>query len=288
MDFVFAGSAPVNSTPRTLRCACANRYWAAAQRVSRTSTPGRIRRARTLPSVRVLAIRKSAAVAPYAYPPMGWMYVTWQVVFTPRSNTTTGTPVWHAFSTAGVSATVVFGETMMASHLPASSPARSLICLSSLPPACRTVKVVISGCSFSSARIVEYPVSRHGLVKSALEKHTFHGGAFLKWVVSTQVGCSACSHGWSAGPSGVTWRCASWRSKSALTKNFELIRVGELGALAPAPVGLDEPDWQAASATRTAARAAAPRMETAVRYIWAPGSARIKVPTTLALIQPVI
>jgi len=46
------------------------------------------------------------------------MNVTGQSVFTPRSNTTTGLPVAHARSTAGVIAAVLLGEMRKTSQLP--------------------------------------------------------------------------------------------------------------------------------------------------------------------------
>src|SRR2546423_247198 len=168
---------------------------------------------------------------------MGCTNVTGQLVVTPRSKTATGTPVWHAFSTAGVSASVVFGEMMKALQFLVCRSARSEICWSSLPPASTTVKSLISGCSFASAFIVVNPVTRHGLLTLALEKHTCHlPPGFAYFAVSTMDGWIICSHGAAGSPSGVTLRCAIWRSKSAWLKNFVWPAV-ELAAGAP----LDEP-----------------------------------------------
>ena len=63
-------------------------------------------------------MRNSAVSMPHANPPIGWMNVVGQSVWTPRSNTMTGLPVSHARSTAGVSAAVEFGEMMKTSQLP--------------------------------------------------------------------------------------------------------------------------------------------------------------------------
>jgi hypothetical protein len=142
----------------------------------------------------------------------------------------TGTPVWHAFSTAGVSASVVFGEMMRALQFLVCRSARSEICLSSLLAASATVKLAISGCSFTSAFIVVNPVTRHGLPTPALEKHRFHlPPGFAYFAVSTMDGWIIWSHGVAGSPSGVTLRCAIWRSKSAWLKNFVWPAV-ELGA----------------------------------------------------------
>ena len=105
---------------------------------------------------------------------MGLMNVTGQSVFTPRSNTITGTPVAHASSTAGVSVAVVLGETIRASQPWPVSDSMSEICLSSDASASSTVNSAISGCSAASACIVVKPTWRHGLSVAALLKHTFH------------------------------------------------------------------------------------------------------------------
>src|SRR2546423_3697873 len=189
-----------------------------------------MRSASTLPPLPTFCAMNSAAAAPNAYPPIGCTKLTGQSVVTPRSNTTTGTPLWQARSTTGVSAEVVFGDTMIASQPLVCRSAMSEICLSSLPPASTTVNSPISGCSFASAFIVVMPVTRHGLLTLALEKHTCHlppGFAYL--AVSTMDGWIICSHGLAGSPSGVTLRWAIWRSKSAWLKNFVCPAV-ELGA----------------------------------------------------------
>ena len=59
---------------------------------------------------------------PQPYPPIGLMKVTGHWVRTPRSKTMTGSFL-QAASTAGVSAAVVFGETMSRSQLPLETKA---------------------------------------------------------------------------------------------------------------------------------------------------------------------
>src|SRR5437879_65169 len=90
--------------------------------------------------------------------------------------------------------------------------------------------------------MVVQPTTRQGLPTSALLKQICQGPAFLYLVVSTYVGWIACSQGWSAGPSGVTLRCACWRSKSAWTKNCDcapvpLAAAAVVGAAAGATLG---------------------------------------------------
>src|SRR5438067_3229913 len=258
MVFVLAGSPSVNSTPTTFTAALSKMTFAAAQRFSSTSTPGRMRNASTLPPLPAFCAMNSAAAAPNAYPPIGCTNVTGQLVVTPRSKTTTGTPVAHAFSTAGVSASVVFGEMMNALQFLVCRSARSVICLSSLPPASTMVNSPISGCSLTSAFIVVNPVTRHGLLTLALEKQTCHLPPGLAYfAVSTMDGWIICNHGWAGSPSGVTLRCAIWRSKSAWLKNLVWPAV-ELAAGAP----LDEPlpgflvELHAAAASSTASASA--------------------------------
>ena len=189
MLLAFAGSALLNSTPTTFTPSRLKMTFAAAHRFSSTSTSGRMRSARTFPPRPAFSAMNSAESAPNAYPPIGWMNVTGQSVLTPRSNTTTGIPLAHAFSTAGVSAVVVFGVTTMASHFLACRSARSAICLSSLLSASRTVNSPISGCSRASAFIVVRPVTRQGLPSPALETHTCHFlPGFAYFEVSTMDG----------------------------------------------------------------------------------------------------
>ena len=86
------------------------------------------------------------------------MNVTGQSVVTPRSNTITGMSLSHAASTAGVSVAVVFGATMMASHLPPEViDSMSEICLSSFASASTTVNFAISLVLSASAFIVMRP-----------------------------------------------------------------------------------------------------------------------------------
>src|SRR5918999_3329827 len=151
------------------------------------------------------------------------MNVTGQSVLTPRSNTITGTPVSHAASTAGVSVSVVFGDTISASQLRPARLSMSEICLSSLASASTERKLPISGWSLTSSCIVFQPTWRHGVSTAALEKQMFQSPLLsaLRSDVSTISGSIACSHGLSAGPSGSTSRCSSWRSKSSWTKNSD-------------------------------------------------------------------
>jgi hypothetical protein len=53
--------------------------------------------ASTLPPLPAFSAMYSAASAPKAYPPMGWMNVTGQSVSTPRSKTMTGMPALQTF-----------------------------------------------------------------------------------------------------------------------------------------------------------------------------------------------
>jgi hypothetical protein len=163
------------------------------------------------------------------------MNVTGHLVFTPRSNTITGIPLAQAASTAGVRVAVVFGETMRALHPPETSCWMSLICLSSLASASSTVNFVISGCRVASACMVFQPTWRHGLSTEALEKQTSYGPGLAYLAVSTMVGLSACSHGLSAGPCGVSPRRASCRSYSPWSKNSDFAAGAELP---PLPVGV--------------------------------------------------
>src|SRR4051794_38781288 len=128
----------------------------------------------------------------------------------------------QACSTAGVSAAVVFGETMSASHFPLLTRSlTSAICFSSLLCASTTLKLAISGCSFASCSIVFRPTTRQGLPTPALETQRLYGPAFLYWLVSAVGESTLCSHGWSAGPSGVLPAVASWRSYSAWSNHLE-------------------------------------------------------------------
>ena len=130
----------------------------------------------------------------------------------------TGTSLSQAFSTAGVSVEVVFGATISASHLPPEvSDSRSEICLSSLPSASTTVNLAMSLFAFAAASIVFRPFWRHGLLLPAFEKQTFQPELLsdLNSAVSRISGSIICSHGRSAGPSGVTDRCASCLSMVA-------------------------------------------------------------------------
>ena len=94
-------------------------------------------------------------------------------MFTPRSNTTTGS-FWQACSTAGVSAAVVFGDTISTSQLPLlTSVLMSEICLSSLPSASTWVNDLMSAfCASTSACMLVKPTTRQGLLTPALEKQT--------------------------------------------------------------------------------------------------------------------
>ena len=88
----------------------------------------------------------------------------------------------------------------------------SEICLSSFASASTTVNLPISGVLSASAFIVMPPFWRHGLSLAAFEKQTFQPSALsdLNSDVSTiSPGSIICSHGLSAGPSGVAERCAS-------------------------------------------------------------------------------
>src|SRR5436190_14417765 len=128
------------------------------------------------------------------------MNETGQSVVTPRSKSMTGMPDWQAFSTAGVRAAVVFGETIRESHfLPAIRSEMSEICLSSLPVASTAVKLAISGCSLTSACMSFQPTTRHGLSTPALLKQRLKAPAFLYLAVSAIVALIDCSQGWSAG-----------------------------------------------------------------------------------------
>src|SRR6266542_4365050 len=181
MVFAFARSTLLNSTPTTSTPSRSKTTLAAAHRCSSTSTSGRRRSASTLPPRPAFSAMNSAEAAPKAYPPIGCTNDTGQSVVTPRSNTTTGTPLWHACSTAGVSPVVVLGETISTSHFLVCSSARSFI--------------------------VVRPVTRHGLLVEALEKHTCHlapGLAYL--LVSTMVGWIICSHGVAGSPWGAIRR----------------------------------------------------------------------------------
>src|SRR2546429_2886474 len=165
------------------------------------------------------------------------MYVTGQLVFTPRSKSITGIPAWQAFSTAGVSGAVVFGETISASHfLFATRSAMSAICWSSLAPASTGVKVAISGWSFTSACMSFQPTTRQGLSTAALLKQRLKGPVLRNLLVSTIVGLIACIHGWSAGPVAGTERWASCLSKSAWTKNLGSAPVPLPAVWVPPPV----------------------------------------------------
>src|SRR5918999_1091565 len=146
-----------------------------------------------------------------------------QSVLTPRSNTITGMSWLQAASTAGVSVCVVFGDTISASQLRPARLSMSEICLSSLASASTERKLPISGWSLTSSCIVFQPTWRHGLSTAALEKQMFQFPLLsaLNSAVSTISGSIACSHGLSAGPSGATSRCSSWRSKSSCTKNSD-------------------------------------------------------------------
>src|SRR5208282_5508817 len=97
-----------------------------------------------------LETTKFAVEMPQPYPPTGLMKVTGHWVRTPRSNTITGS-FWQAASTAGVSAAVVFGDTIRMSQLPLeTSELMSEICLSSLPCASATVNDLMSDFSTST------------------------------------------------------------------------------------------------------------------------------------------
>src|SRR3954454_16979955 len=146
------------------------------------------------------------------------MKVTGQSVWTPRSNTSTGTLLLHAASTAGVRVAVVFGAMMMASQLlPDTIDSMSEICLSSLASASTTVNFAISLVLAASAFMVMRPFWRHGLSEAAFEKQTFQPELFLdlKSAVSRISGWIICVQGLDASPSGVTDRCASCLSMSA-------------------------------------------------------------------------
>ena len=100
------------------------------------------------------------------------MKVTGQSVLTPRSKTMTGIAS-HAASTAGVSAAVVFGDTIMMSQLPeATRSLMSPICLSSDPSASTWTNSPISECSSTSACMLVQPTTRQGLFTPAFEKQT--------------------------------------------------------------------------------------------------------------------
>src|SRR5690606_16572299 len=96
-------------------------------------------------------------------------------VLTPRSKTITGIPLSHACSTAGVNVAVAFGETITASQPRDSTAATSLIGLSSLASAARTVHSAVASCNSTSACMVFQPTCRHGLSTEALEKHRWYG-----------------------------------------------------------------------------------------------------------------
>src|SRR6266849_7729749 len=131
------------------------------------------------------------------------MKVTGQSVVTPRSKSMIGIPLAHAFSTAGVSAAVVFGATMIASQPLLARSAMSEICFSSLPVASTYVNcLILVPWTPTSACMVVQPTTRHGLPTSALLKQICQEPAFLYLAVSTYVGWIAWSHGWSAAPSG--------------------------------------------------------------------------------------
>src|SRR3954452_4903846 len=143
---------------------------------------------------------------------MGCRNVTGQSVSTPRSKTSTGMLLLHAASTAGVRVLVVFGAIRMMSHLPPEvSDSMSEICLSSFASASTIVNLPISLVVLASSFIVMRPFWRHGLSEAAFEKQTFHPELFLAlyFDVSTISGWIICTHGLSAGPSGVIERCAS-------------------------------------------------------------------------------
>ncbi|KRC34054.1 hypothetical protein ASE15_12585 [Oerskovia sp. Root22] len=105
---------------------------------------------------------------------------------------------------------------MIASQSPASTNAwMSEICLLSSSAASETRNSEISPEALRTSTcccIVMNPVTRHGLETEALEKQSFLPPSFAYCAVSTNSGSIACSHGWSAGPSGTAERCASWRS----------------------------------------------------------------------------
>src|SRR6266540_210830 len=101
MVFAFARSTLLNSTPTTSTPSRSKTTLAAAHRCSSTSTSGRRRSASTLPPRPAFSATNSAEAAPKAYPPIGCTNDTGQSVVTPRSNTTTVTPLWHACSTGG-------------------------------------------------------------------------------------------------------------------------------------------------------------------------------------------
>ncbi len=143
------------------------------------------------------------------------MKVTGHWVRTPRSNTMVGSFL-QAASTAGVSAAVVFGETMSKSQAPLETKASmSEICLSSLPCASATVKDLMSFLSTSTcACMLVQPTTRHGLKRPALEKQIRYGPGFLYCAVSTSLPSRCCSQGLSGGPCGVIARrsLAAWNS----------------------------------------------------------------------------
>src|SRR5918999_716522 len=108
-----------------------------------------------------------------------------------------GIPESHACSTAGVSVSVVFGETISASQSPErTSDWMSEICLSSEASASTASKLAMSSLSASTcACIVVHPTTRHGLSTAAFEKQMFHGPGVLYCDVSTSLGSIACTHG---------------------------------------------------------------------------------------------
>src|SRR6202044_3301662 len=122
----------------------------------------------------------------------------------------------QAASTAGVSAAVVFGETIRASQSPLCTKAlMSEICLSSLPCASATLKDLMSSLSTSTcACMLVQPTTRHGLSTPAFEKQMRYGPGFLYLEVSTSLPPRFCSHGFPSGPDGVIFNrsCAAWNS----------------------------------------------------------------------------
>src|SRR5690606_30116335 len=85
----------------------------------------------------------------------------------------------------------------------------------------------------TAACMVVKPTTRHGLKRPALEKQMVHGGSFLYWDVSTQVGSKACSHGLSAGPTGSASNSRSWRSNSSGSQNSDTLCAVAHGDTAP-------------------------------------------------------
>src|SRR5215471_763144 len=131
------------------------------------------------------------------------MWVTGQLVNTPRSKVMTGT-FWQACSIAGVRAAVVLGETIrMSQRCPDNIELMSEICLSSLLSASATMNCAMS-CLWrsTSACIVVHSTTRQGLPTPALEKQIRYGPGFLYLDVSIVWPPTYCSHGLPAGPCG--------------------------------------------------------------------------------------